>query len=220
MAMNKEQQKSWLLLLCGLVGLFGCISVLLTDFIGIVAVDGYNPIAQTISDLAIEKKAWIQDIGLDLFALSFGTCAIGLFSMNLGDWKWKTGVSILLLLAIDILLIAEHNKYAGREDVGAAIHIYCVYALGLLFTIAPLLISFGLKKISRGWYLFSLWTAIVWAVLSPIFFFIPTSWDGAYERFISLIMIVWVALISWMLVQKGFNQRSIAPFKGSKATAD
>lgn len=37
----------------------------------------------------------------------------------------------------------------------------------------------------------------MWIVLSPIFFFIPSSQDGAYERFISLIMIAWVSLISW-----------------------
>lgn len=214
--MHKRQQNSQLLLICGLVGLVGCVSVLVTDFIGIVVVDGYNPIAQTISALAITEKAWIQDTGLNLFAVAFASCAVGLFSIKLGGWKWQAGVSLLLLLAVDILLISEHDKYAGREGVGAAIHIYCVYALGPLFTLAPLLISFGLKKISRGWHLFSLWIAIAWAILSPIYFFIPNGWDGAYERFVSLIMIMWVALISWLLVQKGRGKRSISPFPGAK----
>lgn len=100
--------------------------MLLTDFIGIVVVDGYNPITQTISDLAIAKKAWIQDIGSNLFAAAFVTCAIGLFSMSLGGWKWKTGAAMLLLSDGDILLISEHDKYAGSEGVGAAIHIYLV----------------------------------------------------------------------------------------------
>ncbi len=103
--MHKRRQNSRLYLICGLVGMVGCISGLLTDFIGIVAVDGYNPIAQTISALAITEKAWIQDTGLNLFAASCAACAVGLFSMNLGDWKWKAGVSLLLLLAVDILLV-------------------------------------------------------------------------------------------------------------------
>lgn len=198
----------------------GCAALLLTDIIGIFAVEGYNPITQTISALAITEKAWIQDTGLNLYAVSFVACAIGLFSMNLGGWKWKTGVSMLLLLAVDILLISEHDKYAGREDVvGAEIHIYCVYALGLLFTLAPLLISFGLKKISRGWYLYSIATAISWMVLSAIFFLIPTGWDGAYERLISLITVAWVALISWLLFQKGLGKSSIAPFPGAQGNA-
>lgn len=201
--MNTKRLSTKLLLVCGLVGLFGCISVVLTDIIGTVVVNGYNPISQTISDLAIERKAWIQDAGLDLFAFAFVACAIGLFSMNAGDWKWKTGAFMLLLLAVDILLIAEHNKYAGREGVGASIHIYCVYALGFLFTLAPWLIAFDLRHINRGWYRFSLGCAISWAILGPLFFFTPDAWDGAYERFISAIMISWVAGISWLLFQVG-----------------
>ncbi|MGB3294247.1 MAG: DUF998 domain-containing protein [Phormidesmis sp.] len=212
--MNQKQPNIRLLMICGLVGLFGCVSVVVTDFIGIAAVDGYNPISQTISALAITEKAWIQDTGLNLFAASLAACAVGLLSMSLGSWKWKVGASMLLILAIDVLLISEHDKYAGREGVGASIHIYCVYALGILFTLAPALLSSGLQKVSRGWQRFSLWTAICWAALSPVFFFVPNGWDGAYERFISLFMITWVALISWLLVQKGFGKRSITPFRG------
>ncbi|MGB3299353.1 MAG: DUF998 domain-containing protein [Phormidesmis sp.] len=212
---------SKLLLICGVVGIFGCASVLLTNAIGTVVVDGYNPISQTISDLAIAEKAWIQDTGLDLFAVSFITCAIGLLALNLGGLRWRAGAFTMLLLAVDIALIAEHNKYANREGVGTAIHIYCVYALGALFTAAPLLMAAGLRKISHGWYLYSLGTAASWAVLSPLFFFTPTSWDGAYERFISLIMITWVALISWLLIQKAKDQRKqLASTRSNKQQRD
>lgn len=194
-------------IVCGGIGLLGCISVIVTDIIGIIVVDNHNPISETISSLAITEYAWIQDSGLDLFAAAFAACAVGLFSLNLGGWKWQTGTSMLLLLAIDIFLIAEHNKYAGREDVvGAAIHIYCVYALGILFSLAPFLLSFGLRKLRGNRHLYSLGTAITWAVLAPIFFFIPNGWDGAYERALSLIVIAWVAVISWMLVKEGRGQ--------------
>lgn len=192
-----------LCLICGWLGILGCISVVVTDIIGIIVVDNHNPISETISSLAITDYAWIQDSGLDLFALAFAACATGLLLINLGDWKWKTGSFMLLLLAVDILLIAEHNQYAGREGVGASIHIYCVYVLGVLFTLAPFLISFGLSELKGSWSRYSLGTAIAWAALCPIFFFVPDSWDGAYERFISLIVIAWVAAISWMLAKKG-----------------
>lgn len=210
--MSVRRTNKKLLLVCGLVGLFGCISVVVTDLIGIIVVDGYNPIAQTISDLAINRKAWIQDIGLNLFAASFAACAIGLFSLNLGGWKWKAGASILLMLAVDILVISEYDKYADLDSFGSTVHFTCVCILGVLFTVSPMLLSFRLHKISRGWQLSSRWTAIVWAVLSPIFFFTPNGWNGLYERLLSLIVIVWVALISWLLVQIGLNQDSISPF--------
>ncbi|MBE9079931.1 DUF998 domain-containing protein [Romeria aff. gracilis LEGE 07310] len=158
---------------------------------------------QTISALAITEKAWIQDTGLDLFAASFFACAAGLLIMRLGDLKWKIGAAMLLLLAVDILLIAEHNQYAGREGVGAAIHIYCVYALGILFTLAPGLIAFGLRQVGKSWYRFSLGCAIAWVMFAPLFFFTPNAWNGAYERFVAAIMITWVAGVSWLLLQTG-----------------
>ena len=160
MAIRRSENIRRLYLICGWLGVLGCISVVVTDIIGIIVVDNHNPISETISSLAITDYAWIQDSGLDLFALAFAACATGLFLMNLGDWKWKTGSSMLLLLAVDILLIAEHNQYAGREGVGASIHIYCVYVLGVLFTLAPFLISFGLSELKGSWSRYSLGTAI------------------------------------------------------------
>ncbi|MGB7414640.1 MAG: DUF998 domain-containing protein [Thermosynechococcaceae cyanobacterium] len=181
MALKYEQrQSSKLSQICGLIGLVGCFAVIAADIIGTIIVEKHNPISETISTLAIGKAAWIQDIGLDLFATGLIACAVGLYTWRLGKTKWKAGTVMLGLLGIDIVLIAEYNKYAGREDVaGAAIHIYCVYALGILFTLSPLLLSFGLRNISPRWFRLSLGTAIAWGFLSPLFFFAPTGWDGA-----------------------------------------
>lgn len=49
-------------------------------------------------------------------------CAIGLYAWGLGVTKWKIGTFLLFLLGVDVVLIAEHNQYAGRERVGASIH--------------------------------------------------------------------------------------------------
>ena len=209
--MSKNIDKSsgsTLSLICGIIGIFGCLAVIVTDVIGIIVVDDHNPISDTISALAIEKYAWIQDIGLDLYAAAMIACAIGLYAWNLGGTKWKIGTVLLLLLGIDVILIAEHNQYAGREGVGANIHIQCVYALAVLFTALTLLLASGLRKVGRNWYRFSIGIAIFWIVLAPIFFFVPTNIDGAYERFISLITIAWVAAISWLLIRKGQGKLS------------
>ncbi|MBE9042946.1 DUF998 domain-containing protein [Pleurocapsales cyanobacterium LEGE 10410] len=210
--MNQQQKtsKSKLSLICGIIGIFGCFSAIVTDIIGIILVEDHNPISETISALAIKKHAWVQDTGLDLFAAAMLACAIGLYAWNLGKTRWKIGAVCLGLLGIDVILIAEHNQYAGREGVGASIHIQCVYALAILFAALTLLLSFGLRKVGRSWYRYSIGTSIVWTVLSPIFFFVPTNIDGAYERFISLIMIAWVAAISWLLIKKGQGRLSRA----------
>ena len=203
---TKKSSSNKLSLVCGIIGIFGCISVIVADIIGIIVVEKHNPISETISALAITKSAWIQDLGLDFYAAAAIACAIGLYAWNLEGMRWKIAAILLGLLGVDIILIAEHNQYAGRPGVGAAIHIYCVYALAVLFALVTLLFSFGLRKVGRNWYRYSMGTAIVWTVLAPIFFFVPTNIDGAYERFISLITISWVAAISWLLIKKGRGQ--------------
>ena len=190
-------------MICGAIGLFGCISVVLTDIIGTLVVDGYNPIKQTISNLAINEKAWIQDIGLNLFAASFAACGLGFWIMDLDGTRWKIGSTLLFLLAIDILVISERDTYADLSSFGSTLHLICVVILGVLFILAPWLTAFGLKRISRRYYIYSLATAGFWGVTSFVFFLIPTRWDGGYERFLSLIVIAWVASVSWLLLKQG-----------------
>ena len=200
---TKNSSSDKLSLICGIIGIIGCVSVIIANIIGVIVVENHNPISETISALAITKHAWIQDLGLDLYAAAMIACAVALYAWNLEGTRWKIAAILLGLLGIDVVLIAEHNQYAGRPGVGAAIHIYCVYALAILFATISLLLSFGLRKVGRSWYRYSMGTAIIWTILAPIFFFVPTNIDGAYERFISLITISWVAAISWLLIKKG-----------------
>ena len=134
--MNQDKSSNKLSLVCGIIGIFGCISVIIADIIGIIVVEKHNPISETISALAITKSAWIQDTGLNLYAAAMIACAIGLYAWNLEGVRWKIAAVLLGLLGIDIILIAEHNQYAGRPGVGAAIHIYCVYAFTSKFWLA------------------------------------------------------------------------------------
>ena len=190
-------------LICGIIGIFGCLAAIVTDIVGIIVVEKHNPISETISTLAITKSAWIQDLGLVLFAFGMIACAIALSRWRIDKAKWKIGTLLLFLLGIDIILIAQHNKYAGREGVGASIHLQCVIVMAILFTLTTILLASGLRKAGRNWYRYSMATAIFWMVLSPIFFIVPTQIDGAYERFIAIIMISWVAAVSWLLIRKG-----------------
>ncbi len=194
-----------ILKVCGAIGLFGCVSVVATDIIGAAVVNGYNPIKQTISTLAINERAWIQDVGLNLFAASFAACSVGFGIMDLGGIRWKIGSILLFLLAANILVISEFDTYADASSFGSTVHLACVVILGILFILAPWLTAFGLKQVSRSYYLYSLATAGIWGALSFVFFLIPTRWDGAYERFIAMIVIAWVAAVSWLLFTQGSN---------------
>jgi len=184
---------------CGVIALLGCILVTAANLIGILVVDAHNPISETISKLAIGDYAWIQDLGLDAFAIGLFALALGLYLRLSGGWRWQVGLGLVVLLGIDVLLIAEHNQYAGRPGRGAAIHIYCVYALYALFAASTFLLAKNLKKLGARWHSFSLVVSVGWLVLAPFFFVVPDSWDGAYERFLALFILVWVGGLAWKL---------------------
>ncbi|MGB7083987.1 MAG: DUF998 domain-containing protein [Phormidesmis sp.] len=194
---------STILTICGFVGLFGCFSVVITDIVGTIVVDGYNPISQTISDLAINKKAWIQDVGLNLFAASFAACGIGFFILDMDGWKWKVGSILLFVLAVDILVISEFDRYADLDSFGSTVHLSCVVVLAVVFTLMLVLTASGLSKVNQSWRSFNLVTAFIWALMAPVFFVTPNSLNGAYERLLSLIVIAWVTRASKLLLDKG-----------------
>ena len=201
-ATRNSNANTRLLLGYGLVGWSGWVSVLVADVVGILLVERHNPIRETISRLAVGRYAWIQDLGLDLFAVGVAACAIGLFSWRRGGTAWRTGLVGLLLLAADLVLIAEYNQYAGQGNRDGAIHTFAVYCLYGLFAISTLLLSSGLRRAGTDWRRFDLGIFIAWTVLAPFLFLVPTAWDGAYERFLGLILLAWFAGISALLIRR------------------
>ncbi|MGF1523276.1 MAG: DUF998 domain-containing protein [Leptolyngbyaceae cyanobacterium] len=195
--------KSKLSRICGLIGLVGCICVVVTDLVGAAVVDKHNPISETISELAIGKYSWIQDMGLNFFAAGLIACAVALYTWKLGGFRWKFGTVLLGLLGIDVFFISRYNQYANQASVGSTIHLYLVCALGITFTLLTFLVAPGLRKVGLKWYRFTLWIMVLWTISAPLFFLVPTSWDGAYERLVALIMVTWVAGISWLLAGRG-----------------
>ena len=189
--------------LCGAVGLLGCLGVVAGDVAGIIVYEPHNPISETISNLAAGQYAWIQDISLDLFAASSIASGLGLANWRLGAFRWKAAAALLVMLGVDLVLIAEHNQYAGRNVPGATIHTACVYALGALFTLITFLLASDLRRIGPAWARFDLTVAVIWIIAAPFFFLVPTGWDGAYERTLALMVVIWFAAISWLLIKRG-----------------
>lgn len=212
-----ERAAQILSLTCGVIGLIGSFAAVIANLVGIIVVEQHNPISETISKLAIGEYAWIQDLGLDFYAAGVVACAVGLYAWNLSKIHWKVGTLCLVSLGVIVILIAEHNQYAGQpENNGQAIHMQLVYAFGILFALSTLLLAFGLRRVGQNWYRFSIGMAIMWVLLAPIFFYIPTTWDGAYERLLGLLVFSWTVAMSWLLVQRGLgNHREVYADNGT-----
>lgn len=183
--------------ICGALGIIGCVAVIAGDIIGIALHEKHDPISDTISMLAIGKYGWIQDWGLDIFAFGFLALAVGLYTWKRNGTKWIISIVVLVLISVDLVLIAEHNQYAGRP--GYTIHRELVYILTGLFLFLTIIISFDLQNLKKYLKRFSLWIALLWLISAPLLPLIPDNWDGAYERLSSTLLVVWLTVISYHL---------------------
>lgn len=181
--------------ICGIIGIFGCFSVLITDILGIALHEEHNPIRNTISMLAIGKYGWIQDSGLDLLAVGFVAIAFGLYTWKNTGTRWILSLIILILIALDLVLIAEHNQYAGRP--GYTIHRKLVYCLAVFFPVLLFMISSDLKAIKPVLKKISRWIAVLWLVMAPLMPLIPDNLNGAYERLTGFLIILWLCILSY-----------------------
>ena len=173
--------------------LFGCLAVVLADVIAwAVIVENYSPISETISALAVGPGSWLLDLGLWLLAGGCVALGIAMYRWRPDGSLWVFGSVAVMLLGPDIGVIALFNEYAGTRNAGANVHLNAVYVLGVLVALAALLVVPALKMLDDRLGRRSLWFGIAWVVLAPIFFIVPDSWNGAYERALALMLLSWI----------------------------
>ena len=183
----------------GGTALFGCAAVLLCDVVMWFLVQGYSPVSQTISELAAGPHSDVQDTGIVLFALGIVALAVGLTLRGEASGRaWLVRGGFVLLAAV-VSLIALWNEYGDGQPGGLVIHRYLVIGLYLLVgallwlgtTIEPARES-RLARLGKP-------AAIAWLLLAPMFYLVPDSVDGAYERFLALFLVGVVGLAALRL---------------------
>ena len=188
--------------LLGGAALAGCAVVLLCDVVMWFLVEGYDPLGQTISELAAGPHHWVQDGGILVFVLGVAALTVGMALRGTSDalsWAVRAG---FVLLAIDVALIALWNEYGDGEPGGVEIHLYCV---GALYVLVGFLLWFGpsvppargerTARLAKG-------VAIAWVVAAPLFYVVPDGVDGAYERMLAAVMVGAVAIAAHQLYRR------------------
>ena len=205
---SRRRSRDWISLAAGALVLAAIAFVLVIDLWWGLTHDGYSYVADTISDLAAGVNSWTMDLALTGLAVAVGLLALALARLDLGEatgrpWRYRLGCLIVLLLAPVLYLIAGHDAYGDGERGGTEIHIYLVYALGVAFPLAAWLLGPGFQAVSNRWRDVSLAVAVVWIVAAPPFLFMPTGFDGLYERALALVLLAWFALAALNLVREG-----------------
>ena len=185
----------------------GCVifglSILIADF----AVPDHDWIADTISDLAAGKYEFIVDIGIYAFSGSLISIALLAAHDHLGGLRWSLGSVGFAVLALIVFLVGARNEYGDNDQDGWVIHIYLVYALGLLVAALPWAMSKGAKRINRNLGRLLVALSVVWSLSAPVFFFLPTAIDGVYERYLGLVSFFIVAAMAWLFIGRARSLR-------------
>ena len=185
-----------------IVGILGCLSFIVAVVVGDLVVPDHDFVADTISDLGAGQYELIADVGIYSFSAALVACALGASHAHLGGDRWSWALGGLAFLALIVFLVGARNEYGDGDEEGVVIHVYLVYALGLLFAVVPWAMARGAGIVGRGWRIAFRWWAIVWALAAPVFFLVPTAYDGLYERGLMLVAIGFTITLSLLLVAR------------------
>lgn len=181
----------------------GCIlfaaSILVADFV----VPDHDWIADTISDLGAGKYEFIVDIGIYAFSASFIAVALLSAHVHLGGAGWSFGVVGLATIGLVVFLVGARNEYGDNDSEGVVIHVYLVYALGLLMAVVPWIMSRGAGRAGPAYRRALIGVSVLWTLSAPPFFFLPTGIDGAYERYLGLIAMAMVITLARLFILRG-----------------
>lgn len=198
-----HRERPALLRVLACLGYLGCLSLVIGTLIAQQFVPDHDWVADTISDLAAGRWEIVMDIALYGFAASLMAIALAASHAHLGGAGWSVGVISLAVLAALVVVIGARNEYGDRDSDGVVIHTYLVYALGVLFIVVPLSMARGVGRHAPWARRALLALAVLWVVAAPVFFFLPTDIDGAYERGLGLIACGIVAVLSTVFLARG-----------------
>lgn len=174
------------------------LSLLIADFM----VPNHDWIADTISDLAAGKYEFIVDIGIYAFSGSLISIALLAAHDHLGGLRWSLGSVGFAVLGLIVFLVGSRNEYGDNDQDGWVIHIYLVYALGLLVAVLPWAMSKGARRINRNLGRLLVALSVLWCLSAPVFFFLPTTIDGLYERYLGLVSFCIVGTLAWLFIHR------------------
>jgi hypothetical protein len=192
-----------MLIALAIIAVFGVASLLTGTMVGPFYVPDYDPVADTISDLAAGEAEIIMDVALYGFAAGLTALALGVAHAHQGGLAWTTGTLSLAVLAATVVVVGARNEYGDGDNEGVVIHIYLVYMLGLLFTVMPLCLAPRIGRLLPWARTGMLVTGLMWAALSPVFFFLPTGMDGLYERGLGAVACAQVLICAAALLAYG-----------------
>ncbi|MFW8637518.1 DUF998 domain-containing protein [Cribrihabitans pelagius] len=181
----------------------GCLLLAGAVVIADVVVPDHDWVSDTISDLGAGRYEFIADAGLYAFSTALVCIAILAAHVHLGGRGWSFGIVAFALMGLIVFLVGARNEYGDSDNEGVVIHIYLVYALGVLMALAPWAMAQSAGQMGRGYTRLLRAIAVLWVLTAPVFFFLPTGIDGLYERGLGLLAIIAVCTLAHLFLRYG-----------------
>ena len=185
------------------LALLGAVAVVVANVVGVWLHPTTGFFADTISNLAAGRHAWVLDGALVLFAIGMVAIGIALWRQDLDGWRFRTGAALTMLTGLGIAVIALRNEYGDNDTGGLVIHLEVVVAMALAFAAATWLVAPGLTRVGSRWSTFSALIGMGWLLLGLAFFFLASDgWDGLVERLAAGLMVIWALAMARLVVKE------------------
>ncbi|MGK7654279.1 MULTISPECIES: DUF998 domain-containing protein [unclassified Roseovarius] len=187
----------------GLLGIAGCLCLILGTLVAPFYVPDYNWWSDTVSDLAAGDSEIIMDVALYGFATGIMATALAASHDHLGESGWSIGVLSLAAIAGIVVIVGARNEYGDGDQDGVVIHIYLVYMLGALFALVPATMASALRHVAPKSARAMIALGAIWVVLVPVFLTMGTRWDGLVERIMGLAATGVITILSLVAIRNG-----------------
>ena len=202
--------------LAGVLMLLGALAVVVANIVGVWLHPTTGFFADTISNLAAGRHAWVLDSALVLFAIGVMAVGAAMWRYDLDGWRFRTGAGLTVLVGAAIVVIALRNEYGDNDTGGTVIHLEVVVAMALAFAAATWLVAPGLTRAGSRWSTFSMLVGVGWLVFGLAFFFLASDrWDGLIERIAAALMVLWALVIARLV----WREREVAGLWAGRGVA-
>lgn len=190
--------------LCALFAIGSCAASVGLILTGDFVVTGNDMIADTISAMAAGSNMWLAEMGIYAFSFALLLIGLGCAAAHPGGWWWSGSTLGFVALGIIVFLIGFRDEYGdGDRMASETVHIELVYAFAGLMAVTTVMAWRGLTALDSRLARYLGVSACAWTVLAPIFAFMPTGYDGIYERFLGAIAVLIVLLMGKALLTLG-----------------
>lgn len=111
------------------------------------------------------------------------------------------GLISLSLMALTIMLIALWNNHDRKPADDFGVQMILVYAFSALFPALASLLAKRVDELFKGAVAISWAAAVIWIGAGSGYSIVPDEFKGLIERVVLTLPIVWLAGMSWLLIQ-------------------